>query len=132
MAWCNQARRHYLHHFDFRQTSNISSTLEGNIIVDHCRRCSNFILNLTPGFNGLGKDNFKNRRETFKFWDLVGLILEVWRYIYMIHDVICRHTAEINEALMHRMKDDAANQHWALASRNSVLAGRMRPDSARE
>ena len=36
------------------------------------------------------------------------------------------------ELLMHRMKDDAANQHWALASRNSVLAGRMRPDSARE
>ena len=37
-----------------------------------------------------------------------------------------------HEALMHRMKDDAANQHWALASRSSVLAGRMRPDSARE
>ena len=29
--------------------------------VDHsCRRCSNYILilNLTPGFNGLGKDNY--------------------------------------------------------------------------
>ena len=38
----------------------------------------------------------------------------------------------IVEALMHPMKDDAANQHWALASRSSVLAGRMRPDSARE
>ena len=34
-----------------------------------CRRCSNyiFILNLTPGFNGLGKDNYKMRREAFKF-----------------------------------------------------------------
>ena len=32
-----------------------------------CRRCSNyiFILNLTPGFIGLGKDNRKTRRETF-------------------------------------------------------------------
>ena len=48
-----------------------------------CRRCSNyiFILNLTPGFNGLGKDNYKMRRETIKFWDLVRLILETLRYV---------------------------------------------------
>ena len=49
-----------------------------------CRRCSNyiFILNLIHGFNRLGKDNCKTRRETFKFWDLVPLILEIyiWRY----------------------------------------------------
>ena len=46
-----------------------------------CRRCSNyiFILNLTSGFNGLSKDNYKTRRETFKFWDLVRLILEILR-----------------------------------------------------
>ena len=33
--------------------------------------CSNyiFILDLTQCFNGLGKDNCKTRRETFKFWD---------------------------------------------------------------
>ena len=45
------------------------------------RRCSNyiFILDLTPGFNGLGKDYCETRRETFKFWDLVRLIFEVWR-----------------------------------------------------
>ena len=43
-----------------------------------CRRCSNyiFILDLTPGFKGWGKDNYRMRRETFKFWDLVPLILE--------------------------------------------------------
>ena len=35
-----------------------------------------FILNLTHGFNGLGKDNYKTKREAFKFWDLVRLILE--------------------------------------------------------
>ena len=48
-----------------------------------CRRCSNyiFILNLTPGFNGLGKDNYKMRREALKFWDLVRLILETLRYV---------------------------------------------------
>ena len=47
-----------------------------------CRRCSNyiFILNLTPGFNGLGKDNYNMRREAFKFWNLVHLILETLRY----------------------------------------------------
>ena len=45
-----------------------------------CRRCSNyiFILDLPLGFNGLVKDNCNMRRETFKFWDLVWLILEVW------------------------------------------------------
>ena len=48
-----------------------------------CRRCSNyiFILDLTPGLSGLGKDNCKTWRQTFKFWDSVHLILEIWRYI---------------------------------------------------
>ena len=48
-----------------------------------CRRCSNyiFILNLTPGFNGLCKDNYKMRREAFKFWDLVRLTLETLRLV---------------------------------------------------
>ena len=47
-----------------------------------CRRCSNyiFILHLTLGFNILRKDNCRPRRETFKFWDLVRLILEILRY----------------------------------------------------
>ena len=54
------------------ETSNISHTLVGNKIVDHsdvvkstaCQHCSNyiFILDLTPGFNGLGKDNCKTRQ----------------------------------------------------------------------
>ena len=50
-----------------------------------CRRCSNyiFILNLTPDFNGLDKDNYKMGRETFQFWYLVRLILETLRYILM-------------------------------------------------
>ena len=48
-----------------------------------CRRCSNyiFVLDLTPGFKGLGKDDFKTRWESFKFWDLVRLILEFLRYL---------------------------------------------------
>ena len=48
-----------------------------------CRRFSKyiFILDLKPGFNGLGKGNNKTRRDTSKFWNLVSLILEVWSYI---------------------------------------------------
>ena len=44
-----------------------------------CRRCSNyiFILDLTPGFNSLGRDNCKMRRLSFKLWDSVRLILEI-------------------------------------------------------
>ena len=58
-----------------------------------CRPCSNyiFILNLTPGFNGLGKDNYKMRREAFKFWDLVCLILEILRLdvCHVIAPIFC-------------------------------------------
>ena len=56
-------------------------------IVDHsdhaCRRCFNYILilDLTSGFNGLGKDNYMTRRDAFKFGYLVWLIWEIWRYI---------------------------------------------------
>ena len=73
------------------QVSNISHTLIGNEIVDHSDvvgaspvgACFNyiFILDLTPGFIGLGKDNCKTRRETFKFGDLLRLILEIVRYM---------------------------------------------------
>ena len=38
-----------------------------------------FILDWTPGFNGLGKDHYKTGQEAFTFWDLVCLILEVWQ-----------------------------------------------------
>ena len=56
----------------YRKTSNISRTLVGNKIVDNYI----FILNLTPGFNGLGRYNCKARQETFKLGDLVRFILE--------------------------------------------------------
>ena len=49
-----------------------------------CWRCYIIMLDSTLGFNRLGKDNCKTRRETFKFWDLVRLILEVWRYSVML------------------------------------------------
>ena len=78
-----------IHYENYRQNPNISHTWTGNKIVDPsdvvgaspvgAAPSYNFILDLTPGFNGLGKDNGKMRRETFKFWDLLGLISEVLR-----------------------------------------------------
>ena len=46
----------------------------------HCNYI--FILDLTPGFNWLGKDNCKTRRGKFKFCDLVRLILETLRTFF--------------------------------------------------
>ena len=73
------------------QTSNVRCTLIGNKIVDHSDVVGAlpvgaapkyiFILNLTLGFNGLGKDSCKTRWETFKFWDLMWLILEIWQCV---------------------------------------------------
>ena len=37
-------------------------------------------------------DNGKTRRETFKFWDLVRLILENWRYRYELHVCILHNS----------------------------------------
>ena len=59
------------------QSSNISRTLVGNKIVDDSNYI--FILDLTHGYHGLGIGNSKTRRETFMFWDLMRLILQVWR-----------------------------------------------------
>ena len=80
--------------YKYRQVSNIRHTLIGNKICRSlssswsiaCQRCSNyiFILNLTPGFIGLGKDNCNTRGEPFKFGDFVRLKLEIlW---YVIHN----------------------------------------------
>ena len=55
-----------------------------------CRCYSNyiFILHLTLGFNILRKDNCRPRRETFKFWDLVCLVLESLQYISKMNVLI--------------------------------------------
>ena len=47
-----------------------------------CQHCSNyiFILNLTPGFNGLAEGNCKTRWQSLKFSDLVLLTLEISQY----------------------------------------------------
>ena len=78
--------------FTYRQVSNISPSLIGKLNYwSHrcsgsitCRSSSNyiFILHLTLGFNILSKDYCKPRWETFKFWDLERLILEILLYIF--------------------------------------------------
>ena len=55
------------------QNTEIFSTKYGNNILE--------VGSPASGFNGLGKDNYQMRREAFKFWDLVRLILETLRYI---------------------------------------------------
>ena len=60
-----------------------------------CQGCSNYIfsLDLTPGFNGLGKDSCDVRWESFKCWDLVWLILEFsWYFAFLLkfHWSACR------------------------------------------
>ena len=44
-------------------------------------------------FNGLGKDNCKTRRETFKFWNLVSFLLEIWQYVLLFHEECCQLSA---------------------------------------
>ena len=71
----------------FCQISNKRHALVGNKIVDHSDavgvsqtwRCSNYIfmLDLAPGFSGLGKDNCKMGWNTFKCWGSVHLY---WRF----------------------------------------------------
>ena len=81
--------------YKYSKTSNISHTLVDIKIVDHSDvvgaspvwRCSNyiFVINLAPGFNRLGEDNHKTRWATFKFWDLVWLIVEVLWWVLTSH-----------------------------------------------
>ena len=63
-GWSTQSKFFYdSGYYAYHQVSDISRTLFGNKIVDHsdvaCWRCSNyiFILDLTPGFIGLGTGN---------------------------------------------------------------------------
>ena len=64
------------------KTSIISRTLVGNKFVDRSDVVGASPVGAvltTSGFRWLGRDNYKMIRETVKFWDLVRLILEVWR-----------------------------------------------------
>ena len=78
-----------------------------------CRRCSNYIFvhTLTPGFNGLGKDSFKMRREAFKFWDLVRLILETLRYILITLTSSSLDSWDLPD--QNKCEQTATPRHWS-------------------
>ena len=65
----------------YRQNFNISRTLVCNKFADHSDVVGASPVDLTPGFNGFGIDNYKTRWETFPFWDLVGPILDDLRFM---------------------------------------------------
>ena len=75
----------------YRQLSNITRTSVGNKIVDHSDVVEASPVGAAPTTSSfstwhlatleMGKDNCKMRRETFKFGDLVRLILKVLRYL---------------------------------------------------
>ena len=57
------------------QFYDIKSTTTFGDLPDYSRRCSNYflILDLAHPFNGLGKDNYNAKRETFNLADLILL-----------------------------------------------------------
>ena len=91
-CWLSQVC-HRVVHFKCHQTSNISHTLVGNIIVDHSDASLVVIAPTTSSFSNqhlasidwAKTNNIKMRWETFEFWDLVWLILEVRRYLEHIN-----------------------------------------------
>ena len=108
--------------FTNRQTSNISHTLVGNKMVDRSDVVGAspvsyiFILDATPGFNGLGKDNCKTRRETFMFCDLVRLILEVLWHVFQGYVIgVAATIASVSEKQLWRIWIN----EWFLSTRNS-------------
>ena len=81
-----------IYNWVYCQTFNIRCTFVGSRIVDHsdvvgaspvgaAPTTSSFLSYLTLDFNGLGKDKCHMRWETFKFRDLVYLVLEIWQYM---------------------------------------------------
>ena len=81
----------------YRQTSNIRRALVDNFLSLRCswsissRHCSSyiFVLDLTPGFNGLGKNICKTRRGSFKFLGLGATYIRDFRVVF--------HTAVVFE-----------------------------------
>ena len=68
----------YLYDVDMHYCNFIQLTKSGKLYQ------ASSIVHLTPGFNGLGKDNCQTRRETFNFMDSVPLIQKVWWYAWQI------------------------------------------------
>ena len=100
----------------YRQTANIWRTLGGNSDVDHWDVFGASPVGAAPttssfstGYDGLSKDNCMAIRVTFKFRDLMRLILEVWRYIiFFISACYMASMIFYSRCLLHAT-------HWYLA-----------------
>ena len=89
-----------------------------------------FVLDLTPCFNGLGKDNCKTRRVKFKFGDLVRLILGVLWYIthtYQEHscDNRMQHLWAVIPRWRHRHQQDIQSKPQAFLFQAGLKHGRI-------
>ena len=81
----------------YSKISNIRHTLVGNKIVDHSgvvgalpvRAAPTASLFLTQHLASMNwaKTTTRQKQETFKFWDLVHLVLEIWWY--SLWDMLC-------------------------------------------
>ena len=80
---------------------------------------------LRRGFNGLDKDNCKMRREIFKIWDWVPLILEVWQYICYVTGSHC-YLGTWRDELTHwgRVTHICVGKLTIIASDNGLSPGR--------
>ena len=108
-----------LHPNEYLHTSNLSRTLIGNKIIGQaCRRCSIYISirDLTPGLNGLGRGNYKTRRENilvleFDASDIRGLA-----------DILFMYTAKFGIAveMTARYVNITSNRHMEIPERNNT------------
>ena len=86
-----------------------------------------FILNLTPGFIELGKDNCKTRRATFKLGELVCLILDILQYTRFGHALFsygytissCQHMVQLS--ISFRVTSLALGQSYDCPSASEVM-----------
>ena len=92
-----------------------------------CWWCSNFIfiLDLTPGFNGLGKDKCKMRQETYNFGDLVWLILD-------FHSIIVRSSHKASKTQNWVLNAHIALKIWQVkrAAKSHANRKTLNPDLA--
>ena len=98
--------------------------IPSNLWYCACRRCSNyiFILDLTPDFNWLYTDSCKTRRESYKFWCLVCLVLQFWRYACLYSAVLRIYYPSGILWSIHPCSSGLLQWHWVdCAKRNIIL-----------
>ena len=70
--------------YDYCQISNISRALDGNNFFDNSDVVGAAPTTSSFSINGSCNENCETRWESFKFGDLVRLILDILRYVYLV------------------------------------------------